>query len=131
MTTLQTKCNLALHGSAGNSCPHSLKWVLCPRDAIYRDENNSRVCESSSTSAANHDDALEVLLYPSSGIINMAVSHSNNLMSVHRTLVTTSQPNSSTENKRILARGEAAEDAMAKRSITALDWVDAKVGSVR
>lgn len=97
--------------------------MRCPRDAIYGDENSRE-----EPSSAN-DDAVEVLIYPSSGIINMAVSHSNNLTSVHRTLVTTSQPNSSREHKRILARGEAAEDAVAKRSVTALDWVDAK-GSV-
>jgi hypothetical protein len=52
------------------------------------------------------------------------------LTTVTRTLITrTELYKSEGENKKVLARGEAVEDAAALRSVTAIDWVDCKADS--
>ncbi|KAL7502651.1 hypothetical protein ACHAXN_000578, partial [Cyclotella atomus] len=130
-----TTCKLSFHGAAGNSTPHSLKWVNCPRAAVQDDNSDSRSFADGATSAgdgshsAANNESVQVLLYPSSGVINVATSvHSTKLnaklTSVAKTFITSSLANNQSKDKKVLARGEAAEDAAAKRSITALDWVD-------
>ena len=117
MTTPRTECTLSFHGAAANSCPHSLKWVHCPTAAIY-DNTDNEACVSEADE--------EVLIYPSSGAINLAITADTpTVTTVIQTLITQSQPHVGGE-KKVLARGEAVEDAAALRSVTALDWLDCR-----
>lgn len=163
--TIHTTCSLSFHGAAANSCPHSLLWVLAPRDGSSVDVVDLGETSSSASTGGAADnvsgsdglssrdvrganigvegDALvDTVLYASSGVINLATSTSNgaqegghiNLMNVSQTLVTrTLDQYSITDDadgtgigttKKMLARGEAVEDAAALRSVTALSWID-------
>ena len=116
----ETNCSL----SSANSCPHSLLWVSAPPSNPCSHPDQSRTVAAPTT------------IYASSGVINFATSHvalSNNISSVDQTLITRTLDHGSApqyaspedeETRKKLARGEAAEDAAASRSITAISWVD-------
>eukprot|EP00986_Skeletonema_menzelii_P003511 scaffold1089_cov131-Skeletonema_menzelii.AAC.4 len=130
---METSCKLSFHGASGNSCPHSLLWVEAPcstnidgKDACAADDGN--------------DQLVDTVIYASSGVINLATSHTTTsnscITSVDKTLITRTLDHSSAPlpslqgnhneaaavTKRVLARGEAVEDAAASRSVTALAW---------
>ena len=130
LTNIQTTCQLTFHGAAANSCPHSLLWVRAPSSSSSSQSNTND--DTPSTKQAKDDDEEEdTIIYASSGVINLATSYnysSNNITSVNSTLVTRTLVNTNVEGtnnneKKVLARGEAAEDAAAPRSVTALSWV--------
>ncbi|KAL9182495.1 hypothetical protein ACHAXT_013147 [Thalassiosira profunda] len=123
MASDDVSCTLAFHGAAANSCPHSILWVRAPGGP--GDES----ADDGASPSPSSDGLVDTVLYASSGVVSLATSHaclSNNVTSVDRTLVTRTRDRAGEEGaaKRVLARGEAAEDAAAARSVTALAWVD-------
>ena len=153
ISNLETKCHLTFHGSAANSCPHSLLWVRAPSSSTSLSSttkcNDGDNCNNNAASSiSGNDNLVDTIIYASSGIINIATSYPppsspsnnnksitnyNNVTSVNETLVTRTLDYSLVEvaetkgegegKKKLLARGEAVEDAAANRSITALSWV--------
>lgn len=127
---IRTACDLSFHGAAASSRPHSLLWVRAPAPVPRGDADASPDASPAPVALA------DTVVYASSGVINLATSYdclSNDVTSVDATLVTRTRDHSASSdpadgraaaNKRSLARGEAAEDAAAARSITALAWVD-------
>jgi elongator complex protein 2 len=142
---METSCKLSFHGASGNSCPHSLLWVQAPCSATTHDGQAS---DDGGGGDESNKKLVDTVIYASSGVINLATSHkttSNNcITSVAKTLITRTLDHSSAPQpslmeanhtddgnvvataaaatKRVLARGEAVEDAAAPRSITALTW---------
>ena len=155
LSNLETKCQLEFHGSAANSCPHSLLWVRAPPSSTSSFSSTTNCCNNDDDNCNNNtkesndkDELVDTVIYASSGIINIAtsypppsspsnnnksISNYNNVTSVNETLVTRTldysliETETETEGgegkKKLLARGEAVEDAAAARSITALSWV--------
>ena len=138
---MKASCKLSFHGASGNSCPHSLLWVEAPsttNDGKIASETAADVDATKSNNAS-----AETVIYASSGVVNLATSHrttSNNcITSVTQTLITRTLDHSSAPlpsadgsndgtapTKKVLARGEAVEDAAAARSVTALAWLVSK-----
>lgn len=140
---METTCKLQFHGASGNSCPHSLLWVEAPRSTP-----DGKADEDGVESTNSDSKLADTVIYASSGVINLATSHksisSDCITSVSKTLVTRTLDHSAaltpslqggdnddgnavsaaavSSAKRVLARGEAVEDAAAPRSITALSW---------
>jgi len=110
ISNLETKCQLSFHGSAANSCPHSLLWVRAPpssstppstsnSDDNCNDDDNCNNKEEET----DKEELIDTIIYASSGIINIATSYPpppissssttsitnyNNVTSVNETLVT-------------------------------------------
>lgn len=132
---METSCKLSFHGASGNSCPHSLLWVEAPCST-----NSDGKAAPAADDVESNNQLADTIIYASSGVINLATSHtttSNNcITSVAKTLITRTLDHSSAplpslqggneaaaaSTKRVLARGEAVEDAAASRSVTALAW---------
>ncbi len=146
-------CRLSFHGAAANSSPHSLLWVRAPKtpNTDSSTDTTTATKQSSSPPLPNGtNDLIDTLIYASSGVVNLASSHSfqsNTITTVESTLVTRTleagttpidstaaagvNGSSSGAAKKVLARGEAVEDAAAPRSITALAWVANNSDNVR
>ncbi|KAL7537175.1 hypothetical protein ACHAXR_007644 [Thalassiosira sp. AJA248-18] len=132
---VETTCKLTFHGAAANSCPHSLLWVRAPSSSPSHDDDTG--VDDDDGHNNNTDHLKDTVIYASSGVINLATSYkhspssssssnnnsSNIITSVDSTLVTRTLQHNDTTNKKVLARGEAAEDAAAPRSVTGLTWV--------
>ena len=130
LPNIQTTCQLTFHGAAANSCPHSLLWIRAPSSSSSSQSNTNDDDTPPCTKQAKGDEEEDTIIYASSGVINLATSYnysSNNITSVNSTLVTRTLVNNvegtNNNEKKVLARGEAAEDAAAPRSVTALSWV--------
>jgi elongator complex protein 2 len=118
-------------------------WVEAPCSAT--NEDGKTADGEKSTESGNNNKLVDTVIYASSGVINLATSHkttSNNcITSVAKTLITRTLDHSSAplqllgghndagnataaaaSTKKVLARGEAVEDAAASRSVTALAW---------
>ncbi|KAK1745920.1 hypothetical protein QTG54_003844 [Skeletonema marinoi] len=138
---METSCKLSFHGASGNSCPHSLLCVEAPCSTTNDGKAAAPDADAVESTESNNQLA-DTVIYASSGVINLATSHtttSNNcITSVAKTLITRTLDHSSAplpsiegnndaaaaaaSTKRVLARGEAIEDAAASRSVTALAW---------
>ncbi|KAL7471395.1 hypothetical protein ACHAXS_011684 [Conticribra weissflogii] len=135
------QCQLSFHGAAANSCPHSLLWVRAPissSDASTTSSTEETVIYASS--------GVVNLATPSVLRTSLSADSCDDdgddrneergtiISTVTRTLVTRTLDHGSAPSvdalgnqvtaKRVLARGEAVEDAAASRSITALSWVE-------
>eukprot|EP00984_Skeletonema_dohrnii_P003326 scaffold1117_cov187-Skeletonema_dohrnii-CCMP3373.AAC.2 len=139
---METSCKLSFHGASGNSCPHSLLWVEAPCSTTNDGKVAAPDADAVESTENNNSQLADTVIYASSGVINLATSHtttSNNcITSVAKTLITRTLDHSSAplpsiegnndaaaaaaSTKRVLARGEAVEDAAASRSVTALAW---------
>jgi len=121
------------------SAPSTTNSLSATTNNCNNDDNNTK-------EESNNEELVDTIIYASSGIINIATSYPpssstnnnntsitnyNNVTSVNETLVTRTLDYSLIEasegegegKKKLLARGEAVEDAAANRSITALSWV--------
>ena len=142
LSNVETTCQLTFHGAAANSCPHSLLCVRAPSSTssptqIETTERSDADAPSNNNNNEGNNQEVDTIIYASSGVINLATSYNslfnNNIASVDETLVTRTLDHASApsqdgddgddDNKKVLARGEAVEDAAAARSITALSWV--------
>ncbi len=130
---------LAFHGAAANSRPHSLLWVRAPPPLVVNDDDDDDddVGGSGSTTTTL---LVETVIYASGGVVNLTSSHmcagGNDVTSVDSTLVTRTSDFAHSDiggggggegegegGGAKLARGEAAADATAPRSVSALAWV--------
>ena len=136
---METSCKLSFHGASGNSCPHSLLWVEAPCSTTNDGDSLEPSAESNNNNNNNNNKLVDTVIYASSGVINLATSYTttfnNCITSVDKTLITRTLDHSSAplqdnasaaSTKRVLARGEAVEDAAASRSVTALAWFVSK-----